>query len=224
MICRTSGENQSGRRFRSCVKPYLKVKKHRTMRASTKYRATNPSEIVILPVSDVTHLFNFEAMLAVSHAIEDLALDTGSGELLSTFQHIDNFTPQQERYRILADNLDTVRVWAEGDPPPDTRQIDFIPVFHPAVARYWIVLFNSPDIHAILFCKQANQTSESDQKIFSGFYSFNPFLVRCIHRRFSLLACGVDGVVSHFERHFSPSTPDADSMSDFDSLLASADI
>ena len=219
MICRTSEETKSERLFRNRIKPHLKAKKPRTLPASPRQRAAS-GEIVVLPVSDVTHLFNHEAMLAVSHAIEDLAADIGEGELVSTFQHVNHFVPQRERYLNLAKRLHAVRVWAEGEPPTGTASIDFIPIFHPELARYWVVLFDSEDIHAVLFCKQANGCCESPKKVFSGFYSFNPFLVRCIRRRFSLLACGMDGVVSHFERHFSPRMPDP--LEDIDSLLAPA--
>ena len=208
--------------FRTRLRPYLKTKKPRTFPVSPKTRGDRYSEIVVLPVSDVTHLFNHEAMLAASHAIEDLARDTGCGELIATFQRIENFSPQQERYQQIADEIDAVRVWAEGEPVQRASSIDFVPIFHPLLARYWVVLFESPDIHAVLFCKQANEARDFARKIFSGFYSFNPFLVRCIRRRFSLLAAGVDGVVNHFERNFAPLMPDQDALADVDALLTPA--
>ncbi len=222
MICRTSEEKKSEKLFRSRLRPYLKIKKSRTVPASPKARPENLSEVVVLPISNVTHLFNHEAMLAASHAIEDLARDTGCGELIATFQRIENFVPQRDRYLQIAGQIDAVRVWAEGDPPHRTSAIDFIPIFHPLLSRYWVVLFESADIHAVLFCKQANDAQEFARKIFSGFYSFNPFLVRCIRRRFSLLAAGVDGVVSHFERNFGPMMPDGDALADIDALLTPA--
>ena len=222
MICRTSEEKKSEKLFRSRLRPYLKIKKSRTVPASPKARPENLSEVVVLPISNVTHLFNHEAMLAASHAIEDLARDTGCGELIATFQRIENFVPQRDRYLQIAGQIDAVRVWAEGDPPHRTSAIDFIPIFHPLLSRYWVVLFESADIHAVLFCKQANDAQEFARKIFSGFYSFNPFLVRCIRRRFSLLAAGVDGVVAHFERNFGPMMPDGDALADIDALLTPA--
>ena len=222
MICRTSEEKKSEKLFRSRLRPYLKIKKSRTVPASPKARPENLSEVVVLPISNVTHLFNHEAMLAASHAIEDLARDTGCGELIATFQRIENFVPQRDRYLQIAGQIDAVRVWAEGDPPHRTSAIDFIPIFHPLLSRYWVVLFESADIHAVLFCKQANDAQEFARKIFSGFYSFNPFLVRCIRRRFSLLAAGVDGVVAHFERNFGPMMPDGDALADSDALLTPA--
>ena len=222
MICRTSEEKRSERLFRSRLRPYLKTKKPRTLPVPSKTRGEKSSEIVVLPVADVTHLFNHEAMLAASHAIEDLARDTGCGELISTFQRIENFAPQQERYLAIANEIDAVRVWAEGEPLRRHSTIDFVPIFHPLLARYWVVLFESPDVHAVLFCKQANEDRDFGRKIFSGFYSFNPFLVRCIRRRFSLLAAGVDGVVAHFERNFAPLMPDQDSLADVDALLTPA--
>lgn len=222
MICRTSEEQKAEKLFRSRLRPYLKVKNSRTLPISRKARAKKVSEIVVLPVSDVTHLFNHEAMLAASHAIEDLARDTGCGELISTFQRMENFAPQRDRYLQIAEEIDAVRVWAEGEPPSRTAAIDFVPIFHPLLAQYWVVLFESPDVHAVLFCKQANDAREFARKVFSGFYSFNPFLVRCIRRRFSLLSAGVDGVVDHFERNFGPMMPDGDALSDIDALLATA--
>jgi len=222
MICRTSEEKRSEKLFRSRLRPYLKVKNPRVFPASRKARTHQGSEIAVLPVSDVTHLFNHEAMLAASHAIEDLARDTGCGELIATFQRIENFAPQQKRYLEIAGEIDAVRVWAEGEPLSRSSAIDFIPIFHPLLARYWVVLFESPEIHAVLFCKQANDAGEFARKIFSGFYSFNPFLVRCIRRRFSLLSAGMDGVVSHFERNFGPLMPDQDALADVDALLSPA--
>jgi len=222
MICRTSEEKKSEKLFRSRLRPYLKTKQSRTLPASPKARPENLSEVVVLPVSDVTHLFNHEAMLAASHAIEDLARDTGCGELIATFQRIENFQNQKDRYLKIAGQIDAVRVWAEGEPPSRTAAIDFVPIFHPLLSKYWVVLFESPDIHAVLFCKQANHAQEFARKVFSGFYSFNPFLVRCIRRRFSLLAAGVDGVVSHFERNFGPMMPDGDALADIDALLTTA--
>ena len=220
MICRTSEEKHSDRRFQCCLKPYLKVKKHRSMRTSKKCRTAKCSQAKSIPSADINHLFNHEAMLAVSHAIEDLAHETAKGELISTFQHFDNFLHQEERYRELARRLDAVRVWAEGELPTQNDDIDFVPIFHPELTRYWVVLFDSQEIHAILFCKQANQTDHFQRKVFSGYYSFNPFVVRSLRRRFELLSCGMSGVVNHFERYFSPQMPD--SLNDFDTLLATA--
>ena len=77
MICRTSEEKKVEKMFRSRLRPYLKVKDSRTVPASSKARARHGEEIAVLPIADVTHLFNHEAMLAASHAIEDLARDTG---------------------------------------------------------------------------------------------------------------------------------------------------
>ena len=222
MICRTSAEKKSEKLFRSRLRPYLKVKNSRTLPASPRARPENLSEVVVLPVADVTHLFNHEAMLAASHAIEDLARDTGCGELVATFQRIENFQNQKDRYLRIAAQIDAVRVWAEGEPPSHASSIDFIPIFHPRLSKYWVVLFESQDVHAVLFCKQANDSREFSRKIFSGFYSFNPFLVRCIRRRFSLLAAGVDGVLAHFERNLGPLMPDQDALADIDALLTPA--
>ena len=105
MICRTSEENNSGSRFQSFLKPHLKVKKHRSIRTSKNCRTPCSSRTQSIPASDINHIFNHEAMLAVSHAIEDLAHDTADGELISTFQHFNNFRCQEKNYRAIARKL-----------------------------------------------------------------------------------------------------------------------
>ncbi len=43
-----------------------------------------------------------QAMLAISHAIEDIAAEEGQGELISTFQDFENFKQYKARYMRLA--------------------------------------------------------------------------------------------------------------------------
>ena len=40
-------------------------------------------------------------MLAISHAIEDIAGEVRRGELMSTFQDFKNFLPHKSRYKSL---------------------------------------------------------------------------------------------------------------------------
>jgi hypothetical protein len=165
-------------------------------------KAITLGDMVTIPESDIIHLFNNEAMLAVSHAIEDLASEQREGELISTFQKMKNFLPQKKRYTGLSKDLDSVRVWGEGEPPKRCGRIDFIPIFRPELFKYWIVLFSSTKVKAVLICRQVNQSEVFTEKLFAGFYSFNPFLVESVRRQFNLMSCGLDYVVNQWEKDY----------------------
>lgn len=220
MIAVTRDEESMERRFRVKLKKHAKNAQLKCLKLQSKPAAskngqkkasapkiTTLGELVSIPQSDITHLFNNEAMLAISHAIEDLALEERKGELISTFQKLENFLPQKKRYNGLAQDLDAVRVWGQGLAPKGCPRIDFIPIFRPELLKYWIVLFSSPKVNAVLVCSQINKSKEFQNKIFAGFYSFNPFLVQSIQRQFNLMSCGLDCVVNQWEKDYRHTTP-----------------
>lgn len=206
MIAETRNEAQTEKRFKKVLKPYLheyeadicSLEPH----SAKQRKMARLGDRVIVPETDITHLFNNKAMLAVSHAIEDMASEIREGELISTFQNFDNFQPQKKRYKGLAKDLDAVRVWGEGTPPKRCPQIDFVPLFREEMKRYWVVVFNSPKQHAALICRQVNQSDKFDEKIFAGFYTFNPFVVESFRRQLNLMCVGLDSVVAEFESQF----------------------
>lgn len=202
MIAQTTQEEATRKRFLQKLKPYTSKLSPRALplRRQSGRRTVTLGELVSIPAHDLTHVFNNEAMLAISHAIEDLAAEIRQGELLATFQKIENFAWQKKRYTSLSYDLDAVRVWAAGRPPARTGKIDFVPIFRPELEKYWIVLFASPSVHAVLVCRQANDATEFSQKVFTGFYSFNPFLTESIRRHFNLISCGLDSVVARWEK------------------------
>ena len=173
-------------------------------------------EAVFIPEHDLIHVFDGDTLLAVSHAIEDLASETGAGELIATFQSFENFLPSRKRYAGLARDLDAVRVWGSGPIPKGCPGVDFIQSENARLMRYWLVLFEGPNDHAVLVCKQLNNAAETEKKKFVGFYSFCPYLVQSIRWRFNLVSSGLNKVVKHFEASFS--LPDV-KMSDLGPFL-----
>lgn len=206
MIAETRNEVLTKKRFTKALKPYL-VDYQADICGLEPHHAKQRKMVrlgdrVEVPASDITHLFNNKAMLAVSHAIEDMASEVREGELISTFQNFENFQPQKKRYKGLAKDLDAVRVWGEGTPPKRCPQIDFIPLFREEMKRYWVVVFSSPQQHAALICRQVNHSDSFNEKIFAGFYTFNPFVVESFRRQLNLMSVGLDSVVAEFENHF----------------------
>jgi hypothetical protein len=206
MIGRTKCEQATNRKFKSKLKPYghhfdkcgHAVKVHH----GRARKAVRLGDLVKIPDSDLHHVMESEAILAISHAIEDLASETRRGELIATFQDFKNFLPQRKRYMNLAEDLDAVRVWGTGAVPKNCGKVDFVRSEDKRMERYWLVLFDSPHTRAVLLCKQVNKAETFPEKKFIGFYSFNPYLVQSIRWRFNLLSCGLDRVFNHWEKSF----------------------
>ena len=177
-------------------------------------------DLVTIPDSDLHHVMDSAAMLAISHAIEDIAAEERQGELIATFQDFKNFLPHKSRYMGLAEDLDAVRVWGCGTVPKKCGKVDFIQADEERLLRYWLVLFDSEHVRAVLLCKQVNKAEKFEDKKFIGFYSFNPYLVQSIRWRFNLMSCGLSRVISHWEKSFP--FPDL-KMRDLDRMIRQPD-
>lgn len=206
MIAVTACERNAGNKFREYIRKHSDQMNRgkgaiKVQRCKHTDKATL-GDTVFVPESDVHHVLDSEIMLGVSHAIEDLAMDIGEGELIATFQDLGNFETQRKRYNRIATKLDAVRVWGSGPKPKGCPKIDFICTDDPKINRYWLVLFDSPRCRAILLCRQINRTKNFNKKHFVGFYSFNPYLVQSVRWRFNLLSSGLSRILKHWEATF----------------------
>ncbi len=224
MLVKTNCERTTNKKFKAKLQPYhhhfhkcpKAIRVHHG-RARDKVRL---GDLVTIPDSDLHHVMDPEAMLAISHAIEDIAAEERKGELIATFQDFKNFLPSKKRYMNLAEDLDAVRVWGGGEVPKKCGKIDFVQVDE-KLLRYWLVLFESEHARAVLLGKQVNRATEFSEKKFVGFYSFNPYLVQSIRWRFNLMSCGLSRVISHWEKSFP--FPDL-KMRDLDRLMRQPDV
>ena len=223
MLVKTNCERTTNKKFKAKLKPYH----HHFERCSKAVRVHHGrskdkvrlGDLVTIPDSDLHHVMDSEAMLAISHAIEDIAAEERQGELISTFQDFKNFLPYKNRYIGLAEELDAVRVWGCGAVPKKCGNVDFVQADE-RLLRYWLVLFDSEHARAVLLCKQVNRAVKFEDKKFLGFYSFNPYLVQSIRWRFNLMSCGLSRVMTHWEKSFP--FPDL-KMRDLDRLINQPD-
>jgi len=224
MLAKTSCEKATTKRFKAKLKPYHhhfdRCSKAVAVHHGRSQDKVRLGDLVTIPDSDLHHVMDADAMLAISYAIEDIAGEERQGELIATFQNFDNFLPHKVRYMSLAEDIDAVRVWGCGKPPQKCGKVDFIVADDPKLLRYWLVLFDSPKTRAVLLCKQVNKAEKFEDKKFLGFYSFNPYLVQSIRWRFNLLSCGLSSVISHWERSFP--FPDL-KMRDLDRMIRQPD-
>src|SRR5256885_10325518 len=99
--------------------------------------------------------FDAEAMLAASHAIEEVALEEADGFLLATMQEFKHFEPHRERYWQLAATLEEARVIAKGKRPPRHGHLKFFSINRRALEQYWTVLYQGHRRQAMVICRQA---------------------------------------------------------------------
>jgi hypothetical protein len=224
MLAKTNCEKATTKRFKAKLKPYHhrfeKCSKAIKVHHGRSEKKVRLGDLVTIPDSDLHHVMDSDAMLAISHAIEDIAAEERQGELIATFQDFENFKPHRNRYMNLAEDLDAVRVWGCGKPPQKCGKVDFIIADEAKLLRYWLVLFDSEHARAVLLCKQVNRAEKFEDKKFVGFYSFNPYLVQSIRWRFNLLSCGLSKVIAHWERTFP--FPDL-KMRDLDQMIRQPD-
>ena len=143
--------------------------------------------------------FDAEAILAASHAIEELALEEANGFLLATMQEFRHFEPHRERYWQLAATLREVRVVAEGRKPARHGHLKFAGTNHNALALFWTVLYQGHHRQALLICRQ-NGAGIFEQKRFDGFYTFNPGLIARVRRDVEEILSGRSSRMREFER------------------------
>jgi hypothetical protein len=123
------------------------------------------------------YIFDADAMCAVGHAIEDLALEEGNGRVLSAFQDFANFETHRERYCQLAATVDGVQALAAGRKPRAARRIQFIRDTQSAGKAFWMVSYEGHHRHALLLCRQMNRAEYFEDGIYTGFYTFDAPLV-----------------------------------------------
>ena len=148
------------------------------------------------------HFYRFDAdsVLAVSHAIEELALEEASGSLLATIQEFQYFKPHRERYWQLAATLDRVRVIARGKAPPRHGHLRFIGVREPTLPPFWSVIYEGRRHQIMLVCRENGRERAFDRKAFDGFYTFDARLIANIRGDIERLLRHPAGAMTEFER------------------------
>jgi hypothetical protein len=146
------------------------------------------------------YLFDAEAVLAASHAIEELALEEANGTLLATMQGFKHFEPHRERYWQLAATLADVRVIAHGKQPPRHGHLKFIATNHKALRPFWTVLYQGHRRQAMLVCCQTHTAKIFEEKRFEGCYTFNRELIARVRQDLEQILAGRASRLREFER------------------------
>lgn len=159
----------------------------------------SPREVEALRGDTFYHL-DCEAMLAASHAIEDLALEEGNGSFLATFRDFTTFSQARERYALLAATIDEVIIVAGGRKPRPCCRIQFIPAHDSVIRDFWTVLYQGRHTQAMLLTRQANSASLATERKYVGFYTFDARLVARVRRDIVDLLSGAVPNLREYDR------------------------
>ena len=146
------------------------------------------------------YLMDAEAMLAASHAIEDLALDEANGRMLASFQDFAGFSSHRERYCQLAATVDEVIVAGTGKKPRPCKRLRFVSADGTALTSFWIVIYQGRRTQAMVLSRQTRETAGLDQRSFFGFYTFDPRLIERVRQDIDALLGGATSALIEYDR------------------------
>lgn len=144
--------------------------------------------------------FDSEIMLALTHAVEDLALEDACGRLLSSFQDFAKFHAHRERYVQIAATLDEVLVVGAGRKPRPCAQVQFLNSDDTALTGYWMVMYQGSRVNALAISRQVNQADRIPDKLFRGFFTFDSRLIGRIRREVLDAVAGRQPAMPFFAR------------------------
>ncbi len=161
---------------------------------------SEPVASVDLLNGNTFYLFSSDALLAASHAIEDLALDEANGTLLVVLQDFDNFDTDRERYALLAATIDGVAVVGCGRKPRHCGRVQFITAGQSALKDFWVVLYQGRQTQALVMSRQTHRTNAFEDRTFVGFYTFDARLIARVRQDIEGLLHGESPALREYDR------------------------
>jgi hypothetical protein len=161
---------------------------------------SEPVASVDLLNGNTFYLFSSDALLAASHAIEDLALDEANGSLLVVLQDFDNFNNDRERYALLAATIDGVEIVGCGRKPRHCGRVQFITADQNALKDFWVVLYQGRQTQALVMSRQTHRTNTFEDRTFVGFYTFDARLIARVRQDIECLLHGESPGLREYDR------------------------
>jgi len=153
-----------------------------------------------LPNGNTFYLFSADALMAASHAVEDLALDEANGTLLVVLQDFDNFTAERECYALLAATIDDVEVVGCGRKPRRCGRVRFVTAGQTALKDFWVVLYQGRHTQALVMSRQTHRANAFEDRTFVGFYTFDARLIARVRQDIERLLRGESPGLRDYDR------------------------
>jgi DICT domain-containing protein len=120
-------------------------------------------------------------MLIASHEIENAVIvDKVRARVFAGFQRMSHFLPQIKRYRLLAENAESVYVFGVMDAElPSIRNVHYVPLAeNDQLAKEWFVLVDSPDYYSLLTTEETSKAATPpDERVFWGVWSYDDDMI-----------------------------------------------
>ena len=126
---------------------------------------------------NIFYEFDADSVVAIWHAVEDLALEEASGSLVAAIQEFSWVEAHRERYEQLALTVDHVEVIGAGAAPRRMARMKWLADRKGAVKRYRAAIYEGPEVQVAFVAEQANEAKEFEARRFRGFYTFDAGLV-----------------------------------------------
>lgn len=150
--------------------------------------------------SDELYGLDADAMLAITHGIEDLALEKAKGKLIVSFQDLKHFEDHREKYRQLAATIEEVMVLGTGQTPRPENRIQFRNVSHAVLQRFWLVIYQGASEQIMLAGFQLNDTGFIPDKRFLAYYTFEASAIERMLGDIEAILAGEGDVLREFDR------------------------
>ena len=144
--------------------------------------------------------FDADSLVAIWHAVEDIALEEGAGSLLASMQEFSWFETQRERYEQLGLTVDKVELIGIGAVPRRTAHLKFLPDKKGAAKPFRGLIYAGARVQMAFFAEQKNQAKEFESRRFTGFYTFDEGLIARLRADFLDLVAGRSDTFREFAR------------------------
>lgn len=165
--------------------------------AEEERRPVVPGEIQ----ENTFYVFDDEALMAYSHAVEDIAFEEANGTMLTCCQDFKNFPPDLvERYSQLAATIDRVEVVGGGRAPRARGGLKFGSLARSALKEFRVSLFESRGANILFIAQEMASSRDGAGKKYIGFYSMSPEVVERLSKDILGARHGKNSGLSEFNR------------------------
>jgi hypothetical protein len=180
----------------------IRVREYLTMEATAnQINGTDPGSAWDRGLADnVFYEFDADSVVAIWHAIEDIALEEANGSLLAAVQEFSWVELQRERCEQLALTLDQVEIIGAGVMPRRIPRLKFVGDKRGVAKRFRVVLYEGRRVQVGLVAQQENQAKDFEGRRFRGFYTFDPGLIARLGADLMELIAGRSENFREFER------------------------
>ena len=156
-----------------------RVREYLTIEATTRQidgpEAANALEQGL--ADNIFYEFDADSLVAIWHAVEDIALEEASGSLLAAIQEFPWLESQRERYASLALTLDHIDVIGAGAIPRRVPRSRFVADKKGSARRFRAVIYQGRAADVAFVAEQQGNAKDFDARRFTGFYTFDGGLI-----------------------------------------------